>query len=347
MNKICILFLFFTIPVIILGHPSDSITSDVEKGIYIENLDKYLSLKLSINNNIEFFEVHSDPLDFKLRPNTKLKTSLSVNYRFISFALTVSPDFLPGNNDDDRKGSSKIRSLGVGLNFNHWIQGLSYNRTNGFYLQNTSDFVPDWNKDTSGYLLSPELQYLGFYGLTAYKFNANFSLKSLTSQTERQLKSAGSLIPLFWYRYYIMDNKIELTGQNSSQKSNNLEVILQLGYYYTHVINSKLYLSAGTGFGGGMVYTRLLSRLPEGDVVTRGNNPILRAEGQLAMGYNSKRFFAGLQATGRWEKYSQGNTTTSIVNDAVSFQIFIGYRFKAPGASDRLLDKIQDKAKIN
>jgi len=340
MKSISLVFILLATSMVTVAQINDSISSSDS---YIEKYDNSLSLKLNVNTNIEIFEVFSNADNYIIFPNNKLNTKLSINYRFIAFSLGFSPKFLPGNDDDDRKGTSKISSLGFDFNFKHWIQNVSYNRIKGFYLDNTSDYLPDWNSDTDAYIQFPELKFTNFSGFTGYKFNSNFSLKSLSSQTERQLKSAGSLIPLISYRYYIMDNQVELTGQNSSQKSNNFEGILQLGYFYTYVMNKKFYSNAGLALGGGIISSKLLTRLPSEEIKTKETYPIFRSEAQIAMGYNSERLFAGLQAIGRWEEYSQGNGTSTIVNDALTYQIFIGYRFNAPKSLIRLTDKIPIK----
>lgn len=339
MIKLYIQLIILSSPILIFAQEKDSTRNRFAEQPFIEKFDDLLALKLDLNNNIETFEVNSDPNTFILSPNTELNTRLTVNYRFITFSLGYSPNFLPGNNDNSRKGTSKISSFGVNFQFNKWIQALSYNKINGFFLKNTSDYVPDWT-GSDDYIQFPELEYKSFFGLTGYKFNPNFSLKALSSQTERQLKSTGSFIPSIWYRYYIIDNKIELTGENSSQKSNNFEAVLQLGYYYTYVINKKFYSSAGISFGGGLVHTKLLTRLPEEKIQTKSTNGILRSEGQIAMGYNTKRFFTGIQFIGRWEEYSQGSSTSTIVNNNFSYQIFVGYRFNAPKFLSRTVDKI-------
>lgn len=139
-----------------------------------------------------------------------MKTRLAVNYQFLSFALTATPQFLPGNQDDDRRGSSQIAGFDANLQFDKWIQALSYRRVRGFYLNKASDFVEDWDPKLDNYIPFPDLHYQNFYGLTGYKFNPDFSLKALSTQPERQRKSSGSLLPMLWYRYFIQDDCADL-----------------------------------------------------------------------------------------------------------------------------------------
>lgn len=327
-NRKILLVLLIGFPLFLFSQENDSIV--VEKEEYIVRHDGYLFTRLSINNYTESFEVLSDQIEYKIQPNTSYKLKLNAGYRFIAFSAAFSPGFIPGNNDDTRKGKSKVFSMGMTFYIKNWIQNVSFNRTKGFYLVNTADFVPNWDESSDDYIQFPELLYLGFYGHTAYKFNPNFSLKAITNQSEHQVKSAGSFIPLLSYKYYIVDNQVELTGQNSSQKTNNFEANLQLGYFYTLVISKRFYISGAAAGGGGFIYTKLLTRMPDGNYTNQNTNLILRFEGQLALGYQSERFFAGGQLINTWQKYTQTGSATAIVDDVITFQVFVGYRFRAP-----------------
>ena len=179
------------------------------------------------------------------------------------------------------------------------------------------------------FITFPDLHYTKISGYTAYKFNPNFSFSAIETQTERQLKSTGSFVPGLVYRYYKIDNKEELTPTNSSQKSNNLDFSLQLGYFYTWVINNSFFVSAGAATGGGIIHSKLWTRYYTNTYKTKTNYAIFRAEGLLAAGYNSNRFFAGMQLLGNLEEYKQQKATATL-NENLRFQLYAGYRFDAP-----------------
>ncbi len=218
---------------------------------------------------------------------------------------------------------------------------MSYSTVKGFYLHNTSDYLTDWIKDEDGYIQFPDLVYDGFHGYTGYKFNPEFSVKALSLQTERQIKSAGSFIPLLYYNYYIIDNRVLLTSLNSSQKSNNLEMIISTSYFYTISFKKYFYFSAGIIPGAGFIRTRLLTRLPSGNDTGIHCYPIYRAEAQFALGYHSQRFFIGSQVVASWATYDQDKTSTIIINDRFTYQVFIGYRLNAPKVLKSLVDKVE------
>ena len=304
-------------------------------------MSTYLTFKLSVNNNINGFEVRSNnPADIQPNDNNSLK--LSVNYRWFSFSYSYTPKFFPGNDDSELKGKTKASTYNFSFNFNHWIQGLTYEKVKGYYLANTGDYIPGFVEGTDPYTQFPDLQYQSFRGQTAYKFNNNFSFNALSVQTERQLKSAGTLMPVLSYNYYIVDDKTPLTGTNSSQKSNNFETLLSLSYFYTFVFKNNFYISGGAAAGAGMIFSKLLTRLPSGNLTTNSNHGISRFEGFGAAGYNAKRFFVGGQLMLSTESYNQkGESTTVIVNDRLTYQLFTGYRFNAPKFLKSSLDKAE------
>jgi hypothetical protein len=157
------------------------------------------------------------------------------------------------------------------------------------------------------------------------------------------LKSTGSFIPGILYSYYIIDDKSNSSSQQSSQKSNNLELIATIGYVYTFVLNKHWYASAGISPSFGVGYTSLLTRISSQEIESDFYNSIFRINGNVGLGYNSDRFFAGgeLKAFRAYRK--QDETTVTLAKIGGSFQIFIGYRFKAPKPLRKLVDKIESK----
>ena len=338
--------LLMSLPLIIHAQSPDSNKVKLPGTRYIEQMSNYLAIKLGVNNNINGFQVRG-ATKTDIQPNDNNSLKLSVNYRWFSFSYSYTPKFFPGNDDSDLKGKTKASMYNFGFIFDHWMQGLTYEKVKGFYLDNTGDYIPGFVEGTDPYIQFPELVYQSYRGQTAYKFNKNFSFNSLSVQTERQLRSTGTLMPVFSYNYYIVDNKVLLTGQNSSQKSNNFEGLLSLSYFYTFVFKENFYLSGGAAAGGGILFTKLLTRLPSGNITTNSNHGIWRFEGFGAAGYNSRRFFIGGQIQLSRESYDQkGKSTTVVVNDRIIYQLFTGYRFNAPKFLKSAVDKTEEKVPI-
>ncbi|MFZ4548441.1 MAG: DUF4421 family protein, partial [Bacteroidales bacterium] len=229
---------------------------------YIEKVDTIISVKLNVNTEFEQFVEKVNDITYDIRPNIALGTKIAFSYRFISLGIGFKPKFIPANNDNDMQGKTRVLSFGTNIITSHLLQELQFAYISGFYLHNTGDFISDWKKGTDPYLQLPDNKYVVLRGSTGYKFNKNFSLKSISSKTELQLKSCGSLIPILSYEYYEMDNKSDDTTRKSSQGSANFDMVASLGYMYNLVIKSKFYVSAGVFGGAGFHHCTLTSRMP-------------------------------------------------------------------------------------
>jgi hypothetical protein len=306
---------------------SDSLNLPVR---YIDKVDTIISVKLSVNTEFEQFIQEANDVTFDIRPNIALGTKLSFSYRFISFGIGFKPKFIPGNNDNDMQGKTKVLSFGTNIVTKHWMQELQFAYVKGFYLYNTGDFDPDWEEGTDPYIQLPDNKFAVLRGSTAYKFNKNYSVKSISSKTEIQLKSCGSLIPALAYDYYELDNKSDDTAQSSSQFSSNFDMVASLGYMYTFVIKSKFYASAGLFGGAGFHHISLLTRMPGEEIKTRETDPLFRLQERVGIGYNSRKFFGGAEVFLSQSSHSENNNTVQIQSSRAYFQVFAGYRFNAP-----------------
>lgn len=301
---------------------------------WIEGMNNFVTIKLSLSADIETFSVDSNGEDFDLYPNTSTLAKLHFNYRFLSFNVGFAPSFLPGNGDENLKGKTESLGFAAGLNFPHWFHQLTFSRVKGFYLNNSADFpvyVPG-----GPYLQVPDMRVVNFQSITGYSFNPRFSVRSLTTQTERQLRSTGSFIPVASYRYYITDNKT--ANATSSQKSGNFEIGIGAGYHYTFVFNENYYASLGFTPGVGYIFSAVTTSFQgSGDIITRQTDPIVRYNGRAAMGYNGRAFFAGCIVDLEGSSFKQEGTTAINTNTRFYYQIFLGLRVNAP---NKLRDKL-------
>ncbi|MGO4291065.1 DUF4421 family protein [Chitinophaga sp. RAB17] len=299
-------------------------------------MDKMITLKFTQSSDVEKLSVVTGKNNIYLSPNVSSVSQLSFSYRFISANLNFAPRFIGGNNDDDIKGKTASHGFGLNFNFDHWQQELSYNRVKGFYLENTKDYVPSWQEGMP-YVQFPQLYYTNFQGTTGYSFNRKFSVNSVVAQTERQVKSAGSFIPLLLYRYYITDDRSPVIS--STQKSASFEVLAGAGYQYTFVFK-QCYLSLGLTPAYGYIFTKLTTRSASGNVITHSNTPAVRIDGRLGLGYNGRRFFVGAYTAAFSTVNKQQNTTIINEDNHAVVKAFIGYRLKAPQFLVKKMDKL-------
>jgi hypothetical protein len=300
---------------------------------YIKPMGEYITLKLTQTTDAEAFTVTTPSLHYDVIPNTSSSTRFSFAYRFISFGFGFAPKFWPGNGDEDIQGKTKTGGFGFGFNSHHWQQEIGFSKVKGYYLGNTKDFDPNW-KDGDPFVQFPKLQYLGFYGRTGYKFNERFSVNAVVSQSERQLKSAGTFIPAISYRYYIIDNRDTSQG---AQKSRNFEGLLHVGYYYNFVISQKFYIALGLTPGFGYVFTNFYTK-SNPELKTKQRNPIFSIDGRLGLGYNGERVTAGFYTTLTAAANEQENTAVYNGDTRVHYQLFFAYRLPAPGFLKKWVD---------
>ena len=316
------------------GQTKDSLSVKIEDG-WIEKIDNKIGIDVSLNNSYEIFEVKTEDTKFILYPNTASNLRFNVNYKFISFGFQFTPDFIPGNGEENLKGNTKSFELRTALIFKHWFTDLSYSKVKGYYLKNSGDFITLLEDDP--YIQFPDLNYYGFAITTGYSSNSKFSFRSLTSQTERQLRSAGSFIPVINLRYYVIDDK---SSGMSTQKTNNIESSIGPGYVYTFVSREKFYLSVGLLSSLGYLNTKLTTRQPEGNINTNQDNFIFRWDGKTGIGYNGRKFYTGLYANVSGARYNQENTTAVNFDTKVFYHLFFGIRLESPDYLKRFMNKI-------
>ncbi|MFH6767107.1 DUF4421 family protein [Gaetbulibacter aquiaggeris] len=308
---------------------------------YIEKMSNQLAMDISLNNSYEIFEVKTPNNKSILYPNTPTNLRLKLNYRFISFGFQFSPDFLPGNGDENIKGETKSFEIGTSLIFKHWFVDASYSKVKGYYLYNSEDYGTLLPGDP--YFQFPDLHYSGFKVASGYLSNSKFSLRSLTIQTERQLKSVGSFIPVFNLSFYTIDDKSDGT---STQKSNNIETTVGPGYAYTFIVKENFYMSLGLSGSIGYLNSKITTRSVSESVLTKQDNFIFRWEGKVGMGYNGNRFYTGLYGNISGTQYEQQNTSVMNFDNRVSYHLFFGMRFQPPDYLNRKVNKIEDKLNL-
>ncbi len=295
---------------------------------YIQGFHQQIHLKISQSTDIENLSQSSGQVNYLLSPNNSSITRLNFTYRFISFNLRFIAKFIPGNNDILTKGNTI--SNGLGFNFAHrqFFTQLSYHKTQGYYLENSPDFVPGW-RPGDNYLQFPDLQYKEYNATFFYSSNPLFSYNALINQTERQLKSVGTWLPGISIRNYIIDNQGSSNG-SSSQRSNNFEYMLSAGYQYTKVINKSWFGTLGFTPAIGLLNVNLTTRLPLGDIASKENNTVYRLRGIGGIGYQSNLWYAGGYANWNSLTYKQENSNVQNREDKFSYQIYFGIRLRSP-----------------
>jgi len=327
---------------------SDSI-KEIEKSAFIKDFSNQLNIKIQISNDVQTLYVPINDKAAEISPNLGLKYSLSFNYRFLSISLGIRPS--KSKNSIESKGESTISDFKIALLFNRWSQSFFYNKIEGYYIENGDEIFPSTNQDNI-YVQLPNFTTKIYSGNTSYKLNDNYSLKSIQSQTQIQLKSAGSFIPNLKYSYYeiegldkIIKQNGEITGESNYNDYTGVSILLNLSYNYTFVIKkwfANISLNPGIG-------VNFYKRTNYNDGVSSEqsfDNFIVSPKGSIGAGYSADKIYFGLE-------YYRGFTDQNAQNSELPFQLsgrsffaYFGYRFRAPKAISQPVQYIEKKVPV-
>ena len=315
---------------------------------WVEKMDNNIALKVSLNNAYETFsqDQYGSAYKVSLYPNITTNLSIGLDYRFISASFQFAPAFIPGNADNDIHGQTKSFSLGFSTIFTHWAAAVKYSHVKGYYLQNTPEIDTTWRKGDP-YFQLPDHETYSFSANIGYSFNSKLSVRSLTTFTERQLKSAGSFIPAVNIEYFHM-NANQTPGVNGVQtnpKSGNLEAVVGPAYFYTFVLKEKFFVSAGLHGGIGMVWSKYTIEYVGSAEYGQSVDVAYRWDAKAGIGYNGRDFFTGLYLN-VGDTFYEPNHNSIIQDLQAYYQFVIGVRLASPKWLKKQMKKLDDKVKL-
>ena len=315
---------------------------------FIQDHKQQLNIKFETSNDVNTFSVKDNGYDLTLKPNLNLRYGLVFSYKFLS----VRVGFRPRVSDSDKasKGESDTYRLRVKLLFDKWSHFLQYDYDRGFYAENSLGYFPDAGN------LKIQFPYLTsniIYGSSLYKFNPDYSLRSIASQTEIQTKSTGSFILGLSYNFYklVGSDRVILPGEQLSYRYPNTEyygVSLAAigGYYYTWVFDRHWFLNAFGLPGLGIDLHQSKINQPSASRTNHDQSFFAGFDYGVGAGYNGSRFFFGANLNNRWSNEKLGQENLKIQPQKNTFNIYLGYRFKAPRQVAKPVDLIEEKVPI-
>lgn len=333
MNKNLIIILFLFTKSFFCQEPTIAIDSTS-----IVSFTDKIFIKTHLDTEIDSYTVQTDgDSDLNLVTNNQFKFLVSVDYEFFGATFGWTPKFLPGNNDDDLKGHSSVKDYSFRFFPGNWIQKLQYKKTQGYYVENTDDFIPNWVEGQQPYILLPDFKTTIWSGMTSYVFNPKFSLKNVIYNTEWQRKSAGSFIPTVHYNYLHLSSK---NVNNKKSYEDSFELKISPSYYYTFVINENWFSSLSLSSAIGIRHTQI-SQEDNSNKHHKTLYPI-SLDGGLQLGYSSEKLIFGAKLNFESTQYGE-NDQTNIVNSKVFATIYLGFRIIPPKAVKKFADKINTK----
>ncbi|NHN25638.1 DUF4421 domain-containing protein [Flavobacterium jejuense] len=296
-----------------------------EKNSFIQSFPNNISTRLFfINTSNSLYVKDRNSNDFYiLDPNKQDRIGATISFRSISISYSIAPYFLATNKDNE---GAKLFNINLRTYFSNWMQTFDIYKEKGFYIKN----------DAINFYF-PKIKSIKIGGSTSYILNPNFSFKSVVSQDEKQLKSAGSLIPRILYYYSEYDIVSENDIVSFESKIYSFDIALAPSYYYNFVPIKNLLLSTGISTGIGL------------NTTTSDNKSVTSLLTELdfssSITYDFSNFYFGSHFS--YLILNHNTDSSSYVKDNIPFiEFFLGYRFKAPKKLLQKVNKINDKLKF-
>ena len=301
----------------------------------VNYFDKMI-FKVDVNSGIDNFYIpklnYTNDKRSIFSPDERLRLRFSFDYKFLGISYSFAPDFKSEINN--KRANTKTLDLSFKFFYSDRLrQEVIYKRVKGFSLTNPDNQNP--------IAIFNDLQINTFGGRTFYLVNNNFSYRAYESQTERQIQSAGSLMPAFsYYLNNLYTNNPNATGEHL-ERIKSLDFILQLGYMYNYVINKTWFATGGIHPGIGWNDSKnYYKNETVKSVIDNSSIVNFNFDFNLALGYNQEKFFSGLRANYRNYQYDS-KKTGDIMNTKFNTVFFIGYRFNEVKSIKKVFEKIE------
>jgi hypothetical protein len=324
--------LIFIIGFFIVGYGQEAKQPDSAR---IVSFSDKLILKVNLDTQFDDYKIRNitDNSLLKIASNNDFRLFLSLDYEFIGASIGFSPNFFSGNVDDELKGNSSFTDYRFRFFLGNWVQGVHYSRIKGYYVENTSDYIPFWKEGTDPYLQFPDLKSTSWGMSTAYVFNPDFSYRNVIYQTEWQKKSAGSLVPTLFYNY----NRLSFSIEDASSIEDYFNIRLAIPYYYTWVLNEKWFVAPFLAPSIGIRFSKYLDTTPEGFIKSKDSYTTQALDGGIQLGYSSRKVIFGVNLNFDVNGYKE-NSETTITNDKLYGLLYFGIRLTPPKAVSKFFN---------
>lgn len=280
------------------------------------------NLKFTMNPNENYNRSYSPNLNYSIGGGFSIKDILVQGYLPIPFT----------NRNVMKYGKTKYVDLQINLFQRQYGGHVFYRSFKGLNVSQSFNFF-DRIMHVSPYIAKDNIGITMYGGEGYLVFNsAKFSMPAVSKYTERQKKSAGSMLVLLDVTSYkFEDDSIydpltpieSVMPESLWQTGTMLSSNLMAGYIYTFVNQKNFFISPLIYFGPGIIKKDVSinsSNISEIDLIVRGN---LR----LRSGYNGNKFFAGVLVEGsfNWMPNEIASNQLSIF----TIQAIAGYRLNA------------------
>ncbi|MCE3279732.1 MAG: hypothetical protein K0S44_1923 [Bacteroidetes bacterium] len=339
MKKLCLLFILLCSSWLVMAqkkerHKKDSlcIYQKVDTN-YIASYKDLLNVKLFAVIRTNSFKIKDqDSLtSIEYTINTRLNMGIGGSFKGIGFDIEYSP---PGiNNDDSIYGKSSQFAVSTSANGRRFLYDVYYRQYQGFRTTAKYYIPGDTLYDYSR--RSDIRNYNGGFTLTYIFNNKRFSSSAPYSLSQKQLKSAGSLLlGTYSFIYGIIADTIVYPDsvyrkfrkelQFSSAASYTFGI--SCGYTYTLVFGKKKNWFVNIATLPGISYQQFTS-VNAFDKSSYSNNSLaFSLQSRFSIGYNRKNYFIGIYWIGN--NFILGDDKQASINYKYgTFKFYYGHRF--------------------
>lgn len=307
---------------------------------YITNFSNLMSVRLVSPRRIYDFRLKNrntnDVLEY--RPNLQSAFGIGFTYRWLAFDIVFNPKW---NKEKTEKfgETSEFNIKGTLYLKRHMVDAM-FRSYKGLHISNPDDYLDPWD---GTYPYRPDIHVVNFN--TSYTVASNYekySPKTTFQLDGRMKKSAGSVmftssfgITTLKADSSIMPVEYEQSFTSQAQINKMGIALLQqsMGYAYTFIYR-KYYLTLsampGISFAFGSVHSELEKYNPA--------SLNLMFESKSGIGYNSRRWYAGLYFI---YKYQHIKLTEDLAfnSNLGEWRLFVGYRIHAPYIVNTIIPK--------
>lgn len=327
-----------------LGHSHDQRDSG-----YIHSYDRDITGRIYYSRDNTGLTSRAPDVDsYNYKPNNSKGIGLGVSYRYLTLNLAFK---LLG--EDPNKGKTGSLSLQSSLYKEQWVYDFVYQHFRGMYLSPKGVY-----QQGDQYYLRPDINST-LVGADFWRIlnSDRFSYKSVMTQNEWQLKSAGTLLLGGEIYYGNMKGDSALVPaalapefpQSAVDKLRFFRIGVGIGYAYTYVFRKNFFVSGGL--------TTIIDWASAREYVNNDykakNEVSPNFSYRISLGYNSRRmninaslFNNSVPAKGYYSPDSY-NLFTQQFRVTVARRFSVGHktRDKLLNPIDKQMDKVDEKVK--
>ena len=304
------------------------VPSQIHDTSYVQNFSDKLSVKLIAVSKYNYFRLldRETGTTIRYRPLRDVGIGAGASYRWIGLAITFNLGLRNSGEIEDYKS---FDFQGKAFT-NKQILSATYKHYKGYKIFGTQGFRSELVDDASTIREDIITRNIGFQYLHALNYE-KFSLNAPFVLNEVQRKSAGSVIlgASIFYQSMNADSSV-IPPQvadffNPDLYLTNMQIFtgaVNAGYMYSFVVKKRFFLTLsaipGVGFNTGNFDATERNQLPP-----KFNFNLVSMN---AIGYNSDRFFVGLQLIINSNYLKLGKKTGTEMGFGKG-GLFVGYRF--------------------